>query len=64
LCILKLASTPFYKENRKETRAEVFVEVVQKMSRQGVTPENIAQTLEMELADIKKILKEKAKKCP
>jgi predicted transposase YdaD len=51
-----------YKETREETREETLVEVIGKMSRHGITPENIAQTLEMDLAVIKKILKNKPKK--
>ena len=53
-----------YKKSRfyKETRKETFAEVIQKMSRQGFTPESIAQAFEMDLATVKKILKEKPKK--
>ena len=53
-----------YKKSRvyKETRDETYVEVIEKMSKQGCTAEVIAQMLEMELSVVKKILKKKPKK--
>jgi predicted transposase YdaD len=59
-----------YKETRKEaweeaseaTRQATLVEVIGKMSKHGIPPDNIAQTLEMDLAVVKKILRKKSKK--
>jgi predicted transposase YdaD len=48
-----------YKKSRyfREVREETYAEVVEKMSKKGLTAENIAQTLEMDLNVVKKILK-------
>jgi predicted transposase YdaD len=53
-----------YKKSRvyKETREETYVEVIDKMSKQGFTAEDIAKMLEMDLDAVKKILKKKPKK--
>jgi predicted transposase YdaD len=53
-----------YKKSRvyKETREETYVEVIEKMSKQGFAAEDIARTLEMDLDVVKKILKKKPKK--
>lgn len=53
-----------YKKSRvyKETREETFVEVIEKMAKQGLSAEDIAKILEMDVAVIKKALKKKPKK--
>jgi predicted transposase YdaD len=55
-----------YKETWEEaseaTRQATLLEVMGKMAKQGLTAEDIATTLEMELAEVKKVLKKKSKK--
>jgi predicted transposase YdaD len=55
-----------YKETWAEateaTREATLVEVIGRMSKHGIPPDNIAKTLEMEVAVVKKILKKKPKK--
>jgi predicted transposase YdaD len=51
-----------YKETREESREEMRQEVIIKMAKHGISAEVIAQTLEMDVAVVKKILKKKPKK--
>ncbi len=53
-----------YKKSRvyKETRDETYAEVIEKMSKKGLSAEDIAQILDMSLDVVKKALKKKPKK--
>jgi predicted transposase/invertase (TIGR01784 family) len=49
-------------EVREEAREEARQELIEKMAKHGFTPENIAQTMEMDLNAVKKILKKRIRK--
>lgn len=52
----------FYKEIREEVQGERDAEWIKKLSKQGISAEDIAQTMGLDLDVVKKILKKKPKK--